>query len=33
MLDLLEEPIEEPDCISTKYFERMAKMGMTLEMN
>ena len=33
MLDLSEEPIEEENLdISTKYFERMAKMGMTLEI-
>ena len=32
MLDLSEEPIEENMDISTKYFERMAKMGMTLEI-
>ena len=32
MLDLSEEPIEENLDISTKYFERMAKMGMTLEI-
>jgi fructose-bisphosphate aldolase class II len=30
MLDLSEEPIEENLDISCKYFERMAKMGMTL---
>ncbi len=32
MLDLSEEPIEENIDISTKYFERMAKMDMTLEI-
>lgn len=32
MLDLSEEPIEENMEISTKYFERMTKMGMTLEV-
>src|SRR5574343_1446849 len=32
MLDLSEEPIAENLDISTKYFERMAKMGMTLEI-
>ncbi len=32
MLDLSEEPIEENLDISCKYFERMAKMGMTLEI-
>lgn len=32
MLDLSEEPLEENLDISTKYFERMAKMGMTLEV-
>lgn len=32
MLDLSEEPIEENIDISAKYFERMAKMGMTLEI-
>lgn len=32
MLDLSEEPIEENIEISTKYFERMNKMGMTLEI-
>lgn len=32
MLDLSEEPIEENIEISAKYFERMAKMGMTLEI-
>lgn len=32
MLDLSEEPIAENMDISTKYFERMAKMGMTLEI-
>ncbi len=32
MLDLSEEPIEENMDISVKYFERMAKMGMTLEI-
>lgn len=32
MLDLSEEPIEENMDISTEYFERMAKMGMTLEI-
>ncbi|MBN8622365.1 MAG: class II fructose-bisphosphate aldolase [Flavobacteriales bacterium] len=32
MLDLSEEPIEENLNISCKYFERMAKMGMTLEI-
>ncbi|QDP85405.1 class II fructose-bisphosphate aldolase [Chryseobacterium sp. SNU WT5] len=32
MLDLSEEPIEENLDISYKYFERMAKMGMTLEI-
>lgn len=32
MLDLSEEPLEENIDISTQYFERMAKMGMTLEI-
>lgn len=32
MLDLSEEPIEENLEISAKYFERMAKMSMTLEI-
>lgn len=32
MLDLSEEPIEENMDISCRYFERMAKMGMTLEI-
>ena len=32
MLDLSEEPLEENIEISAKYFERMAKMGMTLEI-
>ncbi len=32
MLDLSEEPIEENIDISSKYFERMAKMDMTLEI-
>lgn len=32
MLDLSEEPIEENIEISSKYFERMSKMGMTLEI-
>lgn len=32
MLDLSEEPIEENIDISAKYFERMAKMDMTLEI-
>lgn len=32
MLDLSEEPLTENMDISTKYFERMAKMGMTLEI-
>lgn len=32
MLDLSEEPIEENLDISCRYFERMAKMGMTLEI-
>ena len=32
MLDLSEESIEENMEICTKYFERMAKMGMTLEI-
>jgi fructose-bisphosphate aldolase class II len=32
MLDLSEEPIEENIEISAKYLERMAKMGMTLEI-
>ncbi|MBN9311810.1 MAG: class II fructose-bisphosphate aldolase [Chryseobacterium sp. 39-10] len=32
MLDLSEEPIEENLDISCQYFERMAKMGMTLEI-
>lgn len=32
MLDLSEEPLEENMDISCKYFERMAKMGMTLEI-
>jgi len=32
MIDLSEEPIEENIEISKKYFTRMAKMGMTLEI-
>jgi fructose-bisphosphate aldolase class II len=32
MLDLSEEPLEENIEISSKYFERMAKIGMTLEI-
>ncbi|MGS0748016.1 class II fructose-bisphosphate aldolase [Halpernia sp. GG3] len=32
MLDLSEEPLEENMDISCKYFERMAKIGMTLEI-
>ncbi len=32
MLDLSEEPLEENMDISAQYFERMAKMGMTLEI-
>lgn len=32
MIDLSEEPIEENIEISAKYLERMAKMGMTLEI-
>ena len=32
MLDLSEEPLVENMDISAKYFERMAKMGMTLEI-
>jgi fructose-bisphosphate aldolase, class II len=32
MLDLSEEPIEENIEISSKYFERMAKIGMSLEI-
>lgn len=32
MLDLSEEPIEENMDISCQYFERMAKLGMTLEI-
>ncbi|WP_370900743.1 class II fructose-bisphosphate aldolase [Chryseobacterium gossypii] len=32
MLDLSEEPLEENLEISTKYFERMAKMNITLEV-
>ena len=32
MLDLSEEPLEENLDISCKYFERMAKMGITLEV-
>ncbi|HCX20501.1 MAG: class II fructose-bisphosphate aldolase [Flammeovirgaceae bacterium] len=32
MIDLSEEPIEENIATSKKYFERMAKMGMTLEI-
>lgn len=32
MLDLSEEPIEENIEICAQYFERMAKMGMTLEI-
>lgn len=32
MLDLSEEPIEENMDISCKYFERMAKIGITLEI-
>jgi fructose-bisphosphate aldolase class II len=32
MLDLSEEPLEENMDISAQYFERMARMGMTLEI-
>lgn len=32
MLDLSEEPLEENVAISCKYFERMAKIGMTIEV-
>lgn len=32
MLDLSEEPVEENVAISKKYFERMNKMGMTIEI-
>lgn len=32
MIDLSEEPIEENIATCKKYFERMAKMGMTLEI-
>lgn len=32
MIDLSEEPIQENIATSKKYFERMAKMGMTLEI-
>jgi fructose-bisphosphate aldolase class II len=32
MLDLSEEPLEENIAISAKYFERMAKLQMTLEV-
>ena len=32
MLDLSEEPLEENLSTSAKYFERMAKIGMTLEV-
>ena len=32
MLDLSEEPLEENVEISCKYFERMAKIGMTIEV-
>ncbi|MBC7557038.1 MAG: class II fructose-bisphosphate aldolase [Chryseobacterium sp.] len=32
MLDLSEEPLQENMDISCKYFERMAKIGMTLEI-
>jgi fructose-bisphosphate aldolase class II len=32
MLDLSEEPLEENLEISAKYFERMAKIGMTIEI-
>lgn len=32
MLDLSEEPLEENMDVSCRYFERMAKMGMTLEI-
>ncbi|QRR03786.1 class II fructose-bisphosphate aldolase [Dyadobacter sandarakinus] len=32
MLDLSEEPIEENIEVCSKYFERMAKIGMTLEI-
>ncbi len=32
MIDLSEEPLEENISISKKYLERMAKMGMTLEI-
>jgi fructose-bisphosphate aldolase class II len=32
MIDLSEEPLEENIATCSKYFERMAKMGMTLEI-
>ncbi|MEQ8241393.1 MAG: class II fructose-bisphosphate aldolase [Cyclobacteriaceae bacterium] len=32
MIDLSEEPLEENIATCTKYFERMSKMGMTLEI-
>ena len=32
MLDLSEEPLEENLAISSRYFERMAKIGMTIEI-
>lgn len=32
MLDLSEEPLEENIALSKKYFERMNKMGMTIEI-
>ncbi|MDD2943680.1 MAG: class II fructose-bisphosphate aldolase [bacterium] len=32
MLDLSEEPLEENIAISKKYFERMSRIGMTLEI-
>lgn len=32
MLDLSEEPLEENIAMSCRYFERMAKMGITLEI-
>lgn len=32
MIDLSEEPLEENIAVCKKYFERMAKMGMTLEI-
>ncbi|MGC1479761.1 MAG: class II fructose-bisphosphate aldolase [Chthoniobacterales bacterium] len=32
MLDLSEEPLEENVEVCTRYFERMARMGMTLEI-